>query len=571
MEHLLDRNPTFLSCHHSFCQQCLQGLTNNCEVSCPICRAVTALPNNDITKLAMNFQLVQMMEREKESKQEGEQTSSSPKCVFCSKEQAKYKCRECYQFLCAQCKIKHNQMETFKNHIILELCQEHMEGISHVCMQCVQALCIKCIVLDHRDHEHQVEENNEGMGKVKSKLEKMNNKLKERTDMIQTNQQDIHIQKNDALKKVKELQNKRDAFVKQLEEIDQELVNANDKVKNCDDYLKMFNDLSDQCVGASKNVNELLQSPYEQQLLDFVKQERLLEQLLKETHNLQAENKLMLNENIEWLAKPLQQTEFTYLGKLKIKNPTSIKRIHSDLLVYSDNSTKRTVVFDNKGAVKNNFEQTRLGLKCVDVYNNHLHLAHEKQLTLFTNVNTRKRSWFEFFPKINEICKILVKNNNTVICTDYDEGKVYEYNTKDRTTKMVLQGLQFPTYISVDHTLDGTRYILTLDQQSVNIYDNIWHLLTTIRQGIRSPCDTAPCPGGFLLADHYTNKITLYSYTGDLVRTVLTEEDGLDHPASLTLQPPFIWVAEATRAVKRKIFHHSIGKIKCFQIFKVDD
>ena len=75
--------------------------------------------------------------------------------------------------------LANNQMETFKNHIILELGQEHMEGISHVCMQCVQALCIKCIVLDHRDHEHQVEENNEGMGKVKSKLEKMNNKLKE--------------------------------------------------------------------------------------------------------------------------------------------------------------------------------------------------------------------------------------------------------------------------------------------------------------------------------------------------------------------------------------------------------
>ena len=389
--------------------------------------------------------------------------------------------------------------------------------------------------------------------------------------MIQTNQQDIHIQKNDALKKMKELQNKRDAFVKQLEEIDQELVNANDKVKNCDDYLKMFNDLSDQCVGASKNVNELLQSPYEQQLLDFVKQERLLEQLLKETHNLQAENKLMLNENIEWLAKPLQQTEFTILGKFKIKNPTSIKRIHSDLLVYSDNTTGRVVVFDNQGSVKDHFQNTDLILKCVDVYNNHLYIASENRISCLLNFNTRKTTLIRFVPKINKICKILVKSYNIVICTDYDEGNVYEYNTEDKTTKMVLQGLEHPSYISVDHTLQGTRYILTLEQQSVNIYNNSWHLLTTITQGINNPRDTAPCPGGFLLADCGSKKITLYSYTGELVRTVLTEEDGLDHLASLTLQPPFIWVAEETRAVKHKIFHHSIGKIKCFQIFKVDD
>ena len=62
MEHLQDDNPRYLSCHHSFCQQCLQQLTRNGHVFCPTCRAVTAVPNNDVTKLTMNFQLVQMIE-----------------------------------------------------------------------------------------------------------------------------------------------------------------------------------------------------------------------------------------------------------------------------------------------------------------------------------------------------------------------------------------------------------------------------------------------------------------------------------------------------------------------------
>ena len=141
MEHQLDCNPRYLSCHHSFCQQCLQKLTNNGQMSCPTCRAITAVPNSDVTKVTMNFQLIQMMEREKELKQEIQQTSSSPKCLFCSKEQAKYKCRECNQFLCEHCKTKHNKMKTFKTHVILELCHQHLEGISHVLCS-VSRLCV---------------------------------------------------------------------------------------------------------------------------------------------------------------------------------------------------------------------------------------------------------------------------------------------------------------------------------------------------------------------------------------------------------------------------------------------
>ena len=562
MEHLQDRNPRYLSCYHSFCQQCLQKLTNNGQVSCPTCRAVTAVPDNDVTKLTMNFQLIQIMEQ---LKQERQSTVSSPKCLFCSNENAAYKCRECNQFLCERCKTKHNKMKTFKTHVILELCHEHLEGISHVCMQCLQALCIKCIVLDHEDHEHHVEEYNEGMEKLKSELDKMNIKLQERTIMIQEHQKDINIQKNDAVQNVKALQNKRDALLKQIEEIDQAVVNANAIVKNFNEDVKMFNELTDKCVVTSKNVNEMLQSPNEEILQGFLKQERLIKQLLD---RIKTENKLILNKNVEWLTKPLLQTKFSTLGEFKIENPTSIKAIDSSLFVCSDINTNRFVVFDNKGTVIRSFE----GLKehgkvnCVDVYKNNLYLAQEKQIICITNFNTRNETKFIFLPKIYKLHGMAVVNDNILICTDYDEGRVYEYNTEDDTTKKVLQGLEDPTYISVDHTPQGSRYILTLAGQSVNIYNEPWQLMTTITQGIRSPCDTAPCPGGFLVADHYSNKITLYSYRGDLVRTVLTKEDGLEGPQSLTLNHPYIWVAESVYAFGNIWYKFKFDwKIKCFK------
>ena len=96
-----------------------------------------------------------------------------------------------------------------------------------------------------------------------------------------------------------------------------------------------------------------------------------------------------------------------------------------------------------------------------------------------------------------KICKLhgmVVVNDSILICTDSGEGKVYEYNTEDNSTMMVLQGLRLPTYISVDHTPQCTRYILTLGAMlfangSLKIYNESWQLLTTTTQDINNPSD----------------------------------------------------------------------------------
>ena len=335
MEHLLDRNPRYLLCHHSFCQQCLQQLTRNGQVSCPTCRAVTAIPNNDVTKLTMNFQLVQSMQREKELKEENRSALLSPKCIICSSPVGN-KCRKCNPFL---------------------------------------------------------------------------------------------------------------------------------------------------------------------------------------------------------------QKVISNLGEFKILNPTSIKALGPDLVVYSDVGTSRFVVFDNKGIVKRSMKglEEHGKVKCVDVYKNRLYLAQEKQILCITNFNKTTETELVFVPKMNNITQMAVKTDNILVCTARSEGRVYEYNTEDDSTRMV---------------------ILTLQGQSVKIYNESWQLLNSITQGISHAHDTAPCPGGFLLADWSSNKITLYSYTGDIVRTVLTKDDGLDNPASLTLQPyteVIVWVAGL------RVEDRHVGNIKCFK------
>ena len=566
MEHLLDRNPRFLSCHHSFCQQCLQKLTNNGQVSCPTCRAITAVHNNDVTKLTMNFQLVQIMEREQEFKLERPTTLSSPKCMFCSS-QASYKCRECRQFLCKTCKIKHKQRKTFKSHGVMEisqLCQEHLEFTSHVCMQCIQALCIKCVALDHEDHEHQVEEYRKGMKKFKAELDKMNNKLKLTANMIQKHQNKICVEKSDTAKKVKDLQIKKDALLEQIKEINKELVDASGKMKNLDNDVTVYEKLYDEYVVISRNIDWLQRAPYKQILLSFKKQERLIENIFSKTDMTE------LTEEVEWLVTPFLKTDLDSIAEFKIEYPNSIKAIGSNLAVYSDFGTSKIVVFDNTGTQKRSFEGVKEygQVRGVGVFKNYLYLAQEKMILCIINFNTSNETRLKFVPRLSKIFKIAVANENSIICTDKEEGKVYEYNTEDDTTKTVLQGLRHPSNISVDHTPDGTRYILTLSGQSVNVYNESWQLLTTISEGINYPCDTVPCPGGFLLADHDSDKITLYSYTGDIVRTVLTEKDGLYGPVSISVtEYGYIWVGETFQSFDNLQMNY-VGQLKCFEIFK---
>ena len=75
--------------------------------------------------------------------------------------------------------------------------------------------------MDHEDHEHQVEEYSKGVMNLKIKLAKMNNRLKLTANRIQKHQKKIWIEK-----KVRDLQIKKDALLKQIEEIDNELLDA---------------------------------------------------------------------------------------------------------------------------------------------------------------------------------------------------------------------------------------------------------------------------------------------------------------------------------------------------------
>ena len=401
------------------------------------------------------------------------------------------------------------------------------------------------------------------MGQLKSNLEETNKKLKERRNVFKKCENKADSMKTNANKERIKLQSRRYALVKEIEQIDHKVLCVGMAEDKYNEDSKMFKELKEKYDVSCRNVSKLLQLPNDEIVSSFTEQNTFAEKLLHKTEKFNIKFKINLNEKLKWLQKPVLRNNFCNLGKFQINRPTSIKAVGPDLLVYSDYSDDcliSFVVFDDKGDIKRSFDGPRkLGrVKCVDVYKNKLYLAQEKEILCISNFNTTQEKCLAFLPKMKSLCHMAAVSDNILICSDY-EGKVYQYNTDDETTEMVLQGLRWPTYICVGHTPQGTRYLLTLGGQSVKIYNESWQLLTTITQGIIFPQDTAPCPGGFLLADNGNNKVTLYSYTGDKVRTVLTKDDGLDGPRSLLFKPPFLWVGQ-------KPAYSSNGRIACFKV-----
>ena len=166
LENMLDKNPRSLSCLHTFCTDCLKKVIKGGAILCPTCRKSTTVPGNDIYNLVINFMLQEFAGHLEEL-----HSSRALICQLCLAECAVLKCQECVQLLCEDCSLKHNKVKTFKDHKLFKLCLKHAEGmITHLCMKCVQPSCSKCVMMEHLDHEADIEMFDEGMKQIKENI-----------------------------------------------------------------------------------------------------------------------------------------------------------------------------------------------------------------------------------------------------------------------------------------------------------------------------------------------------------------------------------------------------------------
>ena len=49
------KNPKFLLCHHSYCEECLEKIQTQLKITCPECRIKTAVPRGGVKDLPNNI------------------------------------------------------------------------------------------------------------------------------------------------------------------------------------------------------------------------------------------------------------------------------------------------------------------------------------------------------------------------------------------------------------------------------------------------------------------------------------------------------------------------------------
>nr|XP_054762119.1 tripartite motif-containing protein 2-like [Lytechinus pictus] len=239
-------DPKILSCSHTFCKTCLDNLLEcqgNCQIRCPVCRAVTQVPNQDVGKLQVNLALKSLIEDMKG------QPQICTNCKSDEKPDAIVYCQDCGKYLCTSCLNTNSQWEGFTDHEVIAMseissgkvsvrrylkCRKHpKEDEDYFCTTCRRFTCFRCGMMEHKDEGHQVVEgaayedkHMKNIEDLKSKVDKQQSCFKKYIDFIDEQRKsvdnakkqctsDINKAYDDA---VRQLTEKRESLLREVKE-----------------------------------------------------------------------------------------------------------------------------------------------------------------------------------------------------------------------------------------------------------------------------------------------------------------------------------------------------------------
>ena len=164
-----------LPCNHYYCRVCIESLAKRSRgrpFPCPECRRDATLPSGGVEQLQSAFFVERMKDvYQKMAKVEGKVEAV---CEQCSKGKSVAFCRQCTDFICAECKTLHGKLKPFAGHKVATLeelkkggakhlplkeasplnCPEHDQIRKIFCFDCKCLICRDCTLIDHNGHNY---------------------------------------------------------------------------------------------------------------------------------------------------------------------------------------------------------------------------------------------------------------------------------------------------------------------------------------------------------------------------------------------------------------------------------
>ena len=579
------RKPRLLSCHHSFCEECIDKLVKKGKIECPTCRQMTLVDDEDVKTLSMNFMLLQV----KEQMINMAKMLSSQKilCQLCKTGVVTDNCKECDYPLCTACCKKHKcgKEEEEKDTSMYSVCPNHpANNYTHFCLKCVRGVCSHCDSnkSTHSDHEEELVPYEEGINKLKTNIYK----LKDRCD-----------------KKLVKIINCKDVDTKSLNEIEvqekewkalheiyvaktQNILDNVDMIKKYKEEAKLTMTLYDTEKEKIYNLEKSLQETLTAEDGEIIKQYSNVIQNTEKEINMEIQkvyipeisfpfqNKDVQSSDSYWdqpEVRFLKQAELVFetkdLTPLGIKEPSHIQCIEPGVTLVADIKSAVMVTIDNNGQIIRKYNLSPFGVKQVVFYDQSSFWTVldskkvKKHFYVLNNSEIEKRVYpgFEIIttyrPNLKNIGYIFVVQDTMIIIYDSKLERIYEYNTIENKIKRVAANITLSSMTRFGIFGQMMGYCILDEINSKLLYTTTdWHMLREVRlpgMQLNHPKSFIATAYGLLVANTGDNALDFESYLRPLTRpNVLTADDGIKSPVSLDLiydkenNARYLWIAE---------------------------
>ena len=572
LDDMTERNPRLLACHHSFCEECLKKLEKRGNIECPSCRHVTPVTANDVSKLSKNFMLLAMKEREKK-------LLASPKkvtlCQLCGREAAEYKCLDCNELMCQTCNIKHSKALRFKNHSVVVKCENHDEGISHICVKCVKEVCSKCIIVDHSDHDDHVHVYKNGMSLLHSDIEKymsvVNKQIKSLDTLLKENQKKIMVEKEQQ----QSLQEKRDRYLAEAARIKDILEYMSGKHTKQETTHREYNEvlqIGNEVLRKGEKLNKIegreFLLAYHEIKTNIEYANDKINQVRMKYGDTCVPGKFSLSANlggnagqITCLQNPKPIATFTTASHFKLTAPWQVACLDNDLLAIADfrETSVPIVNYDGKIMMSYKVDET-----VKSVYSNDGKTLYIVQNNVITSVCYPSTNTKTYQHGLNYMKGMFVLDDTKYII--YNNDTVCEYEPETNKVKQIVGGLNGCNMCLPykDTDTSNQRYIVLADNKregNIKVYNDRWILIHSFgphgsQDGmLDGPRRAVMVDDNLLVCDMYNHRVSCFSLEGEFKFHVLTEKEGIGNPFGIEFAFPHLWISET-----------SPGAVKCFNI-----